>query len=99
MCRYKLDRRISLQSRAFFNGLSEIVDIKWLRMFDQHELRQVIGGEETPIDVDDLRAHTSITGFAHDDTVKLFWRVVKKFTQLEKRALLKFVTSCERPPL
>ena len=28
-----------------------------------------------------------------------FWRVVDQFTDTQKRQLLKFVTSCSRPPL
>ncbi|ORX33914.1 hypothetical protein BD324DRAFT_665268 [Kockovaella imperatae] len=99
VCRYKLDKQISAQSRAFFSGLSDIIDSKWLRMFDQKELQQVIGGEETPIDIDDLRANTEVSGFANDDTIQVFWKVVKGFNQQERRALLRFVTSCSRPPL
>ena len=38
VCRYKLDKQIAAQSRAFFSGLSDIIDSKWLRMFDQQEL-------------------------------------------------------------
>ena len=32
---YRLNTQIAKQSRAFFRGLSTIVDIKWLRMFNQ----------------------------------------------------------------
>ncbi|WWD00653.1 hypothetical protein V866_007588 [Kwoniella sp. B9012] len=99
VCKYKLDRQISAQSRAFFNGLSDLIDAKWLRMFDQQELQQLIGGEETLIDIDDLRAHCSVDGFPNDTTPRLFWKVVKGFTQDQRRALLRFVTSCSRPPL
>ncbi|KAK4685808.1 hypothetical protein P7C73_g4335, partial [Tremellales sp. Uapishka_1] len=99
VCKYKLDRQIAAQSRAFFKGLSDIIDIKWLRMFDQQELQQLIGGEETLIDMDDLRNNVHVTGFMNDKTMKCFWRVVKRFTQDERKALLRFVTSCSRPPL
>ncbi|KAK8847462.1 hypothetical protein IAR55_005320 [Kwoniella newhampshirensis] len=99
VCKYKLDKQIAAQSRAFFNGLSDLVDAKWLRMFDQQELQQLIGGEETPIDIDDLRAHCDVNGFPNDVTPRLFWKVVKGFSQEERRALLRFVTSCSRPPL
>ncbi|WWC86828.1 uncharacterized protein L201_001707 [Kwoniella dendrophila CBS 6074] len=99
VCKYKLDRQIAAQSRAFFNGLSDLIDAKWLRMFDQQELQQLIGGEETLIDIDDLRAHCSVSGFPNDTTPRLFWKVVKSFTHEQRRALLRFVTSCSRPPL
>ena len=138
VCKYKLDKQIAAQSRAFFHGLSDIIDPKCellgtgkrnraegpcsgLRMFDQQELRQLIGGEETLIDLDDLREHTVVSGFPNDDTIRMFWKVrrvagleilclrvadavvwtqvVKNFDQEERRALLRFVTSCSRPPL
>ena len=99
VCKYKLDTQISEQSKAFFNGLADIIDQKWIRMFDQHELQQLLGGEETPIDMNDLRENCSITGFGNDRTMQLFWKVVGAFSEEEKRNLLKFVTSCERPPL
>jgi ubiquitin-protein ligase E3 C len=70
-----------------------------LRMFNQQELSQLVGGEETQIDLDDLREHTSVTGFPDSRTIRYFWRVVKQFNQEERRALIKFVTSCARPPL
>ena len=39
-------------------------------------------------------------GYSADHPViKVFWRVVEGFTDEEKRKLLKFVTSCSRPPL
>lgn len=99
VCRHKLDRQIAAQSRAFFSGLSDVIDSKWLRMFDQQELRQIIGGEETPIDLEDLKAHCEVNGFPTDDTMRMFWKVVKSFNQEQQRALLRFVTSCSRPPL
>lgn len=99
VCRHKLDRQIAAQSRAFFTGLSDVIDSKWLRMFDQQELRQLIGGEETLIDLDDLKANCECHGFPDDKTPRMFWKVVNSFNQEERRALLRFVTSCSRPPL
>lgn len=32
-------------------------------------------------------------------TILLFWKIVQKFTDSQKRQLLKFVTSCSRAPL
>ncbi|WVQ75926.1 hypothetical protein IAR50_005561 [Cryptococcus sp. DSM 104548] len=99
VCKYKLDKQIAAQSKAFFLGLSDLIDSKWLRLFDQQELQQLIGGEETPIDLKDLRAHCHVDGFPNDTTPALFWKVVEKFTEEQKRDLLRFVTSCSRPPL
>ncbi|KAI8978888.1 HECT-domain-containing protein [Trametes punicea] len=98
---YRLTKQIKKQSSAFFEGLSEIIDPKWLRMFNQQELQILLGGVDTPIDIDDLRAHTQYGGLYddHEPTIEMFWSVVKTFNQEERRKLLRFVTSCSRPPL
>lgn len=71
------------------------------RMFNQQELQILLGGVDSPIDVDDLRANTEYGGLYADDepTIRAFWKVVKSFGQDQKRALLRFATSCSRPPL
>ena len=33
------------------------------------------------------------------ECIHMFWKVVEGFTEQEKQQLLKFVTSCSRPPL
>lgn len=70
-------------------------------MFDTRELQVLISGAQTPIDLDDLMNHTTYTGaYNHNHPViKNFWSVVMEFTENDKRKLLKFVTSCSRPPL
>lgn len=46
------------------------------------------------------RVPSATGGYSADHPViKVFWRVVEGFTDEEKRKLLKFVTSCSRPPL
>ncbi|KAG8876937.1 hypothetical protein FRB97_003808 [Tulasnella sp. 331] len=98
---YKLNAQIRLQSDAFFDGLSDIIDPKWLRMFNQQELQILVGGTEDPVDVDDLRSNT-IYGGVYDEshpTIGAFWRVVRSLDQPQRCALLRFVTSCSRPPL
>ncbi|KAJ7110703.1 HECT-domain-containing protein [Mycena crocata] len=109
---FRLSRQIKPQSEAFFEGLSEIIDPRWLRMFNQQELQALLGGADSGIDIDDLRAHTRYDGVYSntvvDDkedlendhpTITAFWNVVHTFDQKQRRALLHFVTSCSRPPL
>lgn len=47
------------------------------RMFNQQELQVLIGGVNTPIDLDDLRRNTNYGGLYNDDddTIQAFWRV------------------------
>ncbi|OAD05313.1 hypothetical protein MUCCIDRAFT_140782 [Mucor lusitanicus CBS 277.49] len=97
---YRLNVQIAKQCRAFFKGLSTIVDIKWLRMFNQQELQIVLGGASVPIDLNDLRSHTVLAGFMeHDATVKNFWKALESFDNTLRMKFVKFVTSCSRPPL
>ncbi|TFY75116.1 hypothetical protein EWM64_g8895 [Hericium alpestre] len=101
MSHYRLTKQIRLQSQAFFEGLSEMIDPKWLRMFNQQELQILLGGVNAPIDVEDLRANTVYGGLYDNDhpTIVAFWNVVNSFDQDQRRALLRFVTSVGRPPL
>ncbi|GLB43810.1 putative HECT-domain-containing protein [Lyophyllum shimeji] len=98
---YRLTKQIKLQSEAFFEGLSEMIDPKWIRMFNQQEVQVLLGGVNAPIDFDDLRAHTNYGGLYddHEETIVAFWNVVNTFDQEQRMALLRFVTSCSRPPL
>ncbi|KAG9308894.1 HECT-domain-containing protein [Chiua virens] len=101
MSHYKLSKQIKLQSEAFFEGLSEMIDPKWLRMFNQQELQILLGGVNAPVDLDDLRQHTNYGGLYDNDepTIQTFWEVLESFDQEQRRAFLRFVTSCSRPPL
>ncbi|KAI7903093.1 uncharacterized protein BX663DRAFT_536455 [Cokeromyces recurvatus] len=97
---YRLNVQIARQCRAFFKGLSTIIDIKWLRMFNQQELQILLGGASVPIDLADLRAHTVLAGYMeHDKTVKNFWKALESFDNTLRMKFVKFVTSCSRPPL
>jgi len=71
------------------------------RMFNQQEVQILIGGVNTPIDIADLQQHTNYGGLydASHPTIRFFWQVVESFDQEQKKGLLRFVTSCSRPPL
>lgn len=70
-------------------------------MFNQQELQILLGGVDTPIDLEDLRQHTNYGGLYddHAPTIQLFWKVADSFDQEQRRKLLRFATSCSRPPL
>lgn len=99
---YRLNRQIERQCSAFFRGLSEVIPERFLRLFNQDELRVLVGGVDKPIDLDDLEQHTVYGGFdgnEANETVRLFWDVVRSFDADERAKLVKFATSCARPPL
>ncbi|KAJ3412079.1 hypothetical protein HDV05_001303 [Chytridiales sp. JEL 0842] len=98
---FKLNRRISNQCRAFFNGLSNLIDPSWLRIFNEEELQTLLGGAYIPIDLKDLQKNVTYAGDFHEQhpTIVHFWEVLNEMSEEQLRAFLKFVTSCSRPPL
>lgn len=101
MADYRLNKQIHNQCVEFRAGLSNVINLDWLRMFDHDELQVLISGALVPVDLEDLKRNTNYTGGFTEGhpCMSSFWRVVNQFTDTEKRQLLKFVTSCSRPPL
>ncbi|KAK3365452.1 hypothetical protein B0H63DRAFT_530011 [Podospora didyma] len=106
VARHRLVVQSRAQTRAFLRGLGMIIDPTWLSMFNQSELQRLVGGDNSEIDVEDLRRHTVYGGVyvIGDDgeehpTVKLFWDVLHSLDDAERRLVLKYVTSTPRAPL
>lgn len=101
MADYKLNRQIRQQCAAFRKGLANVINLEWLYMFSNKELQVLISGAEIPVDINDLRNHAKYGGDydANHPTIKMFWEVAIDLDNFQKRQLLKFVTSCSRPPL
>ncbi|KAF9125060.1 hypothetical protein BGW39_007686 [Mortierella sp. 14UC] len=97
---YRLNTQIDRQCRAFFRGLSDLIDPKWLWMFNQQELQVMLGGAQTGISLQDLQQNVVYSNFEKtDSTIEYFWSVVEEMSEADRRLLVKFVTSCARPPL
>jgi ubiquitin-protein ligase E3 C len=93
--------RVKEQSEAFTRGLWEVIDKSWLRIFNEPELQVLISGAtDGKIDVEDMRAHSRYAGgfTGVDRTVNRFWNVLASMNSKQQADLLRFVTSCERPP-
>lgn len=106
MVRHRLSYQGFQQTSAFLHGLSTMINPSWLSMFNQSELQTLVGGSSHSIDVDDLRRNTQYGGtyVIGDDglehpTIQLFWQAMRDFSDEERRAVLKFVTSTPRAPL
>ncbi|XP_012278709.1 ubiquitin-protein ligase E3C [Orussus abietinus] len=101
MADYKLNKQIRTQCYAFRQGIGNVVPLDWLQMFNNKELQVLISGAQIPVDVNDLKQHTNYTGgyTLEHPTIAAFWKVVEEFDDTQKGQLLKFVTSCSRPPL
>ena len=71
-------------------------------MFSGPEVQRLISGDNSPVDLKDLRRNTSYYGGFHDShrVVSWLWDILEKdFTDKERSMFLKFVTSCSKPPL
>ncbi|XP_025111485.1 ubiquitin-protein ligase E3C-like isoform X2 [Pomacea canaliculata] len=101
MADYRLNKQIRQHCAHFRQGMADVIKLDWLQMFSSQELQVLISGASIPIDIFDLRQHTNYSGGYRDDhpEIVMFWEVVSQFTDKQKRQLLKFVTSCSRPPL
>lgn len=100
MTRYRLSTQIEPQCRAFFHGLSELIEPRWLRLFNREELRVLVCGTEDPIDVDDLQQNTVYGGYHEKDmAIQYFWEALRSLDQPSRKAFLRFVTSSPNPPL
>lgn len=98
---FKLNKQIKRQCAAFRQGLDSVVPLLWLKLFNHRELQIIIGGDMQEMDINDLKNHTAYGGdfTAEHPTILIFWKIVESFTDTQKKQLLKFVTSCSRPPL
>ena len=71
-------------------------------MFSPPEVQRLISGDNSPLDLKDLRKNTHYYGGFHDShrVVTWLWEILDKdFDPRERGAFLKFVTSCSKPPL
>lgn len=106
LAKHRLRTQSLRQTNAFLTGLGEIIQPMWLSMFNQSELQRLVGGDSREIDVSDLRANTIYSGVyaVGDDeeehpTIQIFWDVLRKMDDQDRRKVLKFVTSTPRAPL
>jgi hypothetical protein len=61
----------------------------------------VLGGSDAALDVDDWMAHAVYSGGYHPQhpVILWLWQVLREFDARQRKATLKFATSCSRPPL
>lgn len=101
VAKYYVVDRVREQSEAFTRGLWEVINPAWLRLFNEPELQVLISGAtDGDIDIEDLKRNTRYVGgyTGLDRTISRFWKVVESLDGNQQARLLRFVTSCERPP-
>lgn len=100
VAKWRLSTSIARQTDAFLRGMRDVLPPSWLAPFSAPELQVLISGTPGAIDVGDLEAHARYEGglWVHDSSVKAFWKVARELSQVDRAALLRFVTAAERPP-
>jgi hypothetical protein len=73
-------------------------DMDFGKLEDEEEDRVFVDQSTLFLDVPDLRRHTQYQNgyFDQHPIIKLLWQIVQGFNSDEKRAFLKFVTSCPK---
>ncbi|XP_022242610.1 ubiquitin-protein ligase E3B-like isoform X2 [Limulus polyphemus] len=102
MAHFRMHVQIHDQTAAFIRGFRSIVNPDWLTMFSTPELQRLISGDNSPVDLQDLRRHTKYFGGFHNNhrVINWLWDILEKdFSPEEHSLFLKFVTSCSKPPL
>lgn len=101
MANYKLNVSIRRQCKSFLSGFSLFIRPFVARLFTETELQMLISGEEGPLNLAQWQEHCQYSGGYHPSQpiIREFWEVVASFTPQQQRKLLRFITSCSRPPL
>jgi ubiquitin-protein ligase E3 C len=97
----KMNVSIKRQCKAFGAGFAHFVRPFAARLFNEQELQMLISGEEGPLDIAQWQRSCQYSGGYHPSQpiIREFWEVVESFTAQQQRGLLRFITSCSRPPL
>ncbi|CAG8467534.1 1607_t:CDS:10 [Acaulospora morrowiae] len=101
MADYRLNKQNKEQTKAFIDGFQSVIPENWLRMFSPPELQRVISGEDVDWEPSDLRKCAVYQDgyFDQHRCIKNLWSILEDFDSKDRRAFLKFVTSCSKPPL
>lgn len=97
---YKLNTVLQLQTAAFLQGMSQILNLHWLTMFNGPELQMLISGGSAKINLADLKANSTLYGFEDNSpTITHFWEVLDECSEEDKSRFINFVTSVPKAPL
>ncbi|CAJ0955893.1 unnamed protein product, partial [Mesorhabditis belari] len=101
-CNYSLYKRMEPIVDSMRAGVTNVLDVQLLAIFSSSELQFIVSGADVDIDVNDMRRYSVIHNLNNDrdkEYMDLFWATVSSMPSEDKRALLKFITGCSRPPL
>lgn len=100
MIRWRVERGVAEQSQALVKGFYEVIEPRFLAVFDARELELVIAGT-AEIDVHDWRKNTEYRSGYHDShpVINWFWAAIEhRFDNEQRLRLLQFVTGTSSIP-
>ncbi|XP_063950930.1 E3 ubiquitin-protein ligase Su(dx)-like [Lytechinus pictus] len=99
MTQFRFNRGIEEQTKAFLEGMNEVVPLQWLQYFDERELELMLCGMQE-FDVDDWYRSTIYRHYTRESKqVQWFWRAVREMDNEKRARLLQFVTGTCRLPV
>jgi ubiquitin-protein ligase E3 C len=99
VAKYYLHDRLKQQAGAFFHGLYQVISPDLLSIFCAPELQILISGSHNGVSLEDLQANTRYSGYTSGDSrISNFWAILQEMDARDRGLLIRFVTSCERPP-
>ncbi|XP_054165523.1 E3 ubiquitin-protein ligase HECW2-like [Oppia nitens] len=100
MVKWRLERGVVDQTDSLVKGFFEVIDQRFVSVFDARELELVIAGT-AEIDVCDWRKNTEYRSGYHDShpVIQWFWTAIdRKFDNEQRLRLLQFVTGTSSIP-
>lgn len=100
MVKWRLERGVADQTESLVKGFYEVIDSRFVSVFDARELELVIAGT-AEIDVCDWRKNTEYRSGYHDShpVMQWFWSAIdRKFDNEQRLRLLQFVTGTSSIP-
>ena len=96
---YLILRSIRPQLKAFKKGFNTCLDPRSLELFTPKTLKQLVEGTQT-ISISELRACATYEDYdVTHPAVRMFWDIVKDYSQKDAAHLLEFVTASDRVPV
>ncbi|CAF0857734.1 unnamed protein product [Brachionus calyciflorus] len=97
--KWRVERGVQKQTEALVKGFYEVLEPKYVQIFDARELELVLCGT-VEIDINDWKKNTDYrSGYNSTHQIVLwFWQAVDKFDNEQKLKLLQFVTGTSSIP-
>ncbi|XP_013386514.1 E3 ubiquitin-protein ligase HECW2 [Lingula anatina] len=99
MVQWRVERCVKEQTEYLLRGFYEVLDSRFISVFDARELELVMAGT-VEIDVIDWRKNSEYRGGYHDNhqVIRWFWMAVERFDNERRLRLLQFVTGTSSIP-